>query len=187
VLVRGAPPSTSTFRQYNDLYYLSGLEVPNAYLELDTRDARSVVYLPHRNPAAERSGGVRLCAEEVDAVLALTGADEVSPLEELPAALGRRIKRRLAPVVFTPLAPAEGRGGTRDGGAPVGVAPVDVLRLRIVPEGERPFTARSRLQGGAVGLGVAAGLVAVERGPAQLRHRKGPGRGQRGRSGRNRA
>jgi Xaa-Pro aminopeptidase len=115
VLVRGAPPSTSTFRQYNDLYYLSGLEVPNAYLELDTRDARSVVYLPHRNPAAERSGGVRLCAEEVDAVLALTGADEVSPLEELPAALGRRIKRRLAPVVFTPLAPAEGRRGTRDG------------------------------------------------------------------------
>ena len=29
--------------------------------------------------------------------------------------LGRRIKRRVRPVVFTPLAPAEGRRGTRDG------------------------------------------------------------------------
>ena len=115
MLVRGAPPSTSTFRQHNDLYYLSGIEVPNAYLELDTCDGRTVVYLPHRNPAAERSAGARLSAEDGDAVLALTGADEVRPLEELPVALGRRIKRRLAPVVFTPLAPAEGSRGTRDG------------------------------------------------------------------------
>ena len=40
---------------------------------------------------------------------------QVRPLEELPVALGRRIKRRLTPVVFTPLAPAEGPRGTRDG------------------------------------------------------------------------
>ena len=52
VLVRGAPPSTSTFRQFNELYYLTGLEVPNAYLEIDTRDAHSTMYLPHRNEAA---------------------------------------------------------------------------------------------------------------------------------------
>jgi Xaa-Pro aminopeptidase len=45
----------------------------------------------------------------------LTGADDVRPLEELPVCLGRRIKRRLTPVVFTPLAPAEGRLGSRDG------------------------------------------------------------------------
>jgi Xaa-Pro aminopeptidase len=115
VLVRGAPPSTSTFRQHNDLYYLSGLEVPNAYLEIDTRDARTVVYLPHRSEHLKRSGGPRLSAEDVDAVLALTGADDVRPLEELPTALARRIRRRLSPVIFTPLAPAEGPRGTRDG------------------------------------------------------------------------
>ncbi len=46
---------------------------------------------------------------------ALTGADDVRPLEDLPTTLGRRIKRRVSPVVFTPLAPAEGRRGTRDG------------------------------------------------------------------------
>jgi Xaa-Pro aminopeptidase len=88
--------------------------VPNAYLELDTRDARTVVYLPHRNEAHERSSGARLSAEDVEPVLALTGADEVRPVEELPASLGRRVKRRLAPVVFTPLAPAEGLQGARD-------------------------------------------------------------------------
>ncbi|HJU48120.1 MAG TPA: M24 family metallopeptidase, partial [Gaiellaceae bacterium] len=79
-----------------------------------TRDARSVVYVPHRNEAVERGAGARLCAEEADAVLALTGADEVRALEELPVALGRRVKRRLAPVVFTPHAPAEGTYGARD-------------------------------------------------------------------------
>ncbi len=120
MLVRGAPPSTSTFRQHNDLYYLSGVEVPNAYLEIDTRDARSILYLPHRSEAAERSGGTRLSAEDVDEALALTGADEVRPLEELPLFLGRRIKRRLAPLVLTPLAPAEGARGARDGELEVG-------------------------------------------------------------------
>ena len=115
VLVRGAPPSTSTFRQCNDLYYLAGIEVPNAYLEIDVCAASSTIYLPHRNEASERSGGSRLSAEDVEAVRELTGVEAVRPLEELPAYLGRRIKRRLSPVVFTPLGPAEGRRGTRDG------------------------------------------------------------------------
>jgi Xaa-Pro aminopeptidase len=89
--------------------------VPNAYVEIDTRDARTVVYLPHRSEVHERSSGARLSAEDGETVLALTGADEVRAVEELPAALGRRVKRRLAPVVYTPLAPAEGLRGTRDG------------------------------------------------------------------------
>lgn len=115
VLVRGAPPSLTTFRQSNDLYYLAGVEVPNAYVEIDTRDARTVVYLPRRDEAHERSSGPRLSAGDVEAVLQLTGADEVRAVDELPAVLARRITRRLAPVVFTPLAPAEGTYGTRDG------------------------------------------------------------------------
>ena len=113
--MRGAPPSTSTFRQFNELYYLTGLEVPNAYVEIDTRDGRTTVYLPHRNVAGEESGGSRLSAEDVDGVRALTGADAVRPLEDLPSTFGRRIKRRVGPVVFTPFAPAEGRRGARDG------------------------------------------------------------------------
>ena len=41
---------------------LLGIEVPNAYLAIDTRDARTVVYLPHRSEAFERSSGRRLSA-----------------------------------------------------------------------------------------------------------------------------
>ena len=48
-------------------------------------------------------------------MLSLTGIDAVRALEELPSFLGGRIKRRLGTVVFTPLAPAEGRRGARDG------------------------------------------------------------------------
>lgn len=115
VLVRGAPPSITVFRQSNDLYYLTGLEVPNAYLELDPGTGRAIVYLPHRSVAHERGVGPRLSADDPDTVLALTGVDEVRPVEELPASLGRRVKRRIPPIVLTPLAPAEGRYGTRDG------------------------------------------------------------------------
>jgi Xaa-Pro aminopeptidase len=115
ILVRGAPASTSHFRQYNDFYYLTGLEVPNAYVEIDTHDARTVVYLPRRSGAIERGTGPRLSADDADAVGQLTGADEVRALEELPSVLGRRVKRRPTPVLFTPLAPAEGRRGSRDG------------------------------------------------------------------------
>jgi len=115
IIVRGAPPSSGIFRQFNEMFYLTALEVPNAYLEIDILDAHSIIYLPHRSKAAEAGGGSRLSADDTDAVRALTGVDEVRPLEELPATLGRRIKRRLSPVVFIPLAPAEGRLGYRDG------------------------------------------------------------------------
>ena len=115
ILVRGAAPSTSTFRQSNELYYLTGVEVPNAYLEIDTVTERSVLYLPRRNEAVERSAGRRLSADDVDDALSLTGVDEVRQVEELPASLGRRVKRRIGTTVFTPLAPTETRRGTRDG------------------------------------------------------------------------
>ena len=64
---------------------------------------------------AERGGGARLSAEDADEVRAITGADEVRPVEQLPAAIARRVKRRLAPQVFIPFAPTEARRGTRDG------------------------------------------------------------------------
>jgi Xaa-Pro aminopeptidase len=115
ILVRGAPPSTSTFRQSNELYYLTALEVPNAYLEIDTTTDRSTLYLPRRNEAVERSAGRRLSANDADAVAELSGVDDVRPVEDLPTALGSRLKRRLRTTVFTPLAPTETRRSTRDG------------------------------------------------------------------------
>lgn len=113
VLVRGAPPATTVFRQSNELYYLTALEVPSAYLTLEARDARATIYLPHRNEALEAADGPRLCAETADEVVEVTGADDVKPLEDLPRDLARRLVRRRAPLL-TPFAPAEGRLESRD-------------------------------------------------------------------------
>ena len=96
------------FRQYNDLYYLCGVEVPNAYLTLDTVTGRSTLYLPRRDPKHEKSEGSQLSAEDAGPVRDLTGVEDLKPLEALPADLAS------ARVVYTPFAPAEGRQACRD-------------------------------------------------------------------------
>ena len=45
------------FRQTNDFYYLTGVEVPQAYLLLDGRDRSSTLFLPPRDEKLERSEG----------------------------------------------------------------------------------------------------------------------------------
>ena len=58
-IIQGAPgvDGFKVFRQSNEFYYLSGLESPHAYLVLDGRTRRTVLYLSHRNEALERSTG----------------------------------------------------------------------------------------------------------------------------------
>src|SRR5262245_55815313 len=65
-LVQGAPspPGYTRFRQSNEFYYLSGIEVPHAYLLLDGASSQAALYLPHRNTARERSEGKVLSAED---------------------------------------------------------------------------------------------------------------------------
>jgi hypothetical protein len=50
-VLQGAPTPVgyTRFRQSTDFYYLSGVEVPNAYLLLDPVERRTTLYLPHRN------------------------------------------------------------------------------------------------------------------------------------------
>src|SRR5690349_23143222 len=43
------------FRQNNQFYYLTGVEVPRAILIVDGRARRSTLFLPPRNEARERS------------------------------------------------------------------------------------------------------------------------------------
>lgn len=47
-LLQGAPPirGFGVFRQNNELYYLCGIKVPQAYLLLDGRSGKTAVYLP---------------------------------------------------------------------------------------------------------------------------------------------
>src|SRR5688572_16157934 len=50
-------PGEQPFRQSNQFYYLSGVEVPRAMLVIDGRVKRSTLYLPPRNTGRERAQG----------------------------------------------------------------------------------------------------------------------------------
>ncbi|MBI5833001.1 MAG: aminopeptidase P N-terminal domain-containing protein [Armatimonadetes bacterium] len=108
-LVQGAAPPRGfvAFRQTNELYYLTGLEVPQAYLLLDGRAQRSTIYLPPRRetPGAE---GDTLGAQDEELIRAHTGVDRVRPLAELANDLAG------ATTVYTPHQPAEGFQSSRD-------------------------------------------------------------------------
>ena len=74
-ILQGAPSETGyvKFRQYNEFYYLSGIETPHAYIMIKGETGETTLYLPHKNPRRERSEGPLLSAEDVEAVKAMTG------------------------------------------------------------------------------------------------------------------
>lgn len=98
----------STFRQTNEFYYLTGVEVPHSYLLLDGRTRRAVIYLPGRNTDGERNEGRILSADDPDLVMRLTGVDAVRSAEHLSSDLaGSGLIRPPAPILYTPLSPSE--------------------------------------------------------------------------------
>ena len=115
-LLQGAPaPATSEFfRQTNDFFYLCGVEVPHAYLLLDGRTRATTLYLPHRDPAVERSEGRRLSAEDAEEAEKLTGIESVQGVEALSLDLQRLVLKRGRFRCYTPLSPAEQARAMRD-------------------------------------------------------------------------
>jgi len=103
-LLPGATPAGGfdVFRQTNEFYYLSGIEVPRAYLLLDGRTRRCTLFLPERDPGTEQVEGPVCGAADDVAIRAACGADEVRPPAELGASLAG------AEVVYLPLRPGEG-------------------------------------------------------------------------------
>lgn len=114
-VLQGAPSPTgyTRFRQSNDFYYLSGIEVPHAYLLLDGASRKASLYLLHRNEARERGEGKLLSAEDADEVKKLSGLDAVFPNEMLAEHLARAA-RQSGKQLFTPFQPAEGFAMSRD-------------------------------------------------------------------------
>lgn len=103
------------FRQSNEFYYLCGLETPHAYLLLDGRNRKTTVYLPHRDADRERNEGKILSAEDADLIKELTGVDDVRAIEFLSLDLvGKGLIRPPAPLLYTPLSPAETGTDSRD-------------------------------------------------------------------------
>ncbi|HUF09612.1 MAG TPA: aminopeptidase P N-terminal domain-containing protein [Rhodothermales bacterium] len=59
-LLQGAPAPVGyvRFRQSNEFFYLTGIEVPHAYLLIDGRTGMSSLYLPHRNQSRVSEEGL---------------------------------------------------------------------------------------------------------------------------------
>lgn len=129
-VLQGAPPvrGFEVFRQSNEFYYVSGVEVPQAYLVLQGAKRRTILYLPHRE--RHSSEGAVLSADDAEDARTLTGVDAVYGIESLAADLAG------AAVIFTPHAPAEGRMSSRDelmrADAKVAADPWDAARPREV-------------------------------------------------------
>jgi len=109
-----SPEGYTRFRQTNELYYLSGIEVPHAYLVLDGGMKRAALYLPHRHEGRESAEGKLLSAEDADLVKKLSGIDGVFPTEMLSEHLARTARLQPARTLYTPFQPSEGMSVSRD-------------------------------------------------------------------------
>ncbi len=98
------------FRQSNTFYYLSGLEVPSAYLLLDGKRRSTTLYLPHHDD----EGVPKLSYEDAELVKKITGADNVKPIEKMGQDLYYYLWGPATPVLFTPHSPDEKYLQSRD-------------------------------------------------------------------------
>jgi Xaa-Pro aminopeptidase len=94
-------PAYTRFRQGNQFFYLSGVEVPRAILMVDGREKRSTLFLPPRNERLERSEGPVLVPGEQ--ARTLTGIEQVMP-REMFASFLVRLAQEGRPV-FAPFRP----------------------------------------------------------------------------------
>jgi Xaa-Pro aminopeptidase len=103
------------FRQSNTFYYLSGLEVPSAYMLLDGAKKETTIYLPHRDPERERGEGEMFSAEDADLILEITGVDRVRPIEKMGTDFtSAYLWRPPTPALYTPFNPDEKYLQSRD-------------------------------------------------------------------------
>lgn len=102
------------FRQTNEFYYFTGLEVPHSLLVMDGRSKRSTVYLPHRDAPRDANEGKTLSAEDADLVKSLTGVDAVKDIESFARDMKYLLVPSPAPTIVTPFSPAERGTDSRD-------------------------------------------------------------------------
>ncbi len=89
VLLVGAPASTGSerFRQYNDFYYLCGVEVPQSYLLIDGASGRTTLFLPEAEFVPSDDDYRLLAADDADYAIEATGVDAVLSRNSLWQAL----------------------------------------------------------------------------------------------------
>jgi Xaa-Pro aminopeptidase len=109
-----APAGYTRFRQSNEFFYLTGVEVPHAYVLIDGRTGDASLYLPHRNAGREIAEGKMLSAEDVAFIEGDLGFAGVYGPELLSEHLARLARGTPGPTIYTPFSPAEGASMSRD-------------------------------------------------------------------------
>ena len=100
-ILQGAPSETGyvKFRQYNEFYYLTGIETPHSYVIIKGQTGETTLYLPNKNNRRERSEGPLLSAEDVAEVKALNNVDQVASVKMMGEHLWR-MRMRSKPIVY---------------------------------------------------------------------------------------
>lgn len=114
-IVQGAPQVTGFIypRQYNEFYYLCGIETPYSYFMLDGRTRKATLFLPPRNARLEQAEGKTLSAADPELVMRLTGVDTVLSTEAMRGELFAGLFTGRSMVIYTPLQPPEGYAESR--------------------------------------------------------------------------
>jgi Xaa-Pro aminopeptidase len=111
-IIQGAtgPGAYRRFRQNNQFYYLTGVEVPRAILTIDGREKRSTLFLlPHDERAERWEGPVLTPGPQA---VRLTGVDDVLPRDRFGAVLERMAAE--GRILYLPHRPGTLGAGTAD-------------------------------------------------------------------------
>ncbi len=114
-VLQGAPSPEGYhhFRQYNEFYYLSGIESPDAYLILDGSSRTATIYLYDRKSGREYGEGKILSFEDAELVKELSGIEAVGSYSTLKEHLKSYNDNKQIENIYTPFSPYEGLGMTR--------------------------------------------------------------------------
>ncbi len=81
IFIPGAPTPSGmiVFRQFNDFFYLCGVEVPHSYLLIDGPSGKTTLFLPESKHLVHDSDEPMLCADDPAHAIMVTGVDAVEP------------------------------------------------------------------------------------------------------------
>ena len=94
-------PGEQAFRQANQFFYLSGVEMPRAILVIDGRTKKTTLYLQPRDERRERMYGPLMFPG--DEAAKVTGIDSVLPRDQFAASLAQLLRE--GRTVYTPFRP----------------------------------------------------------------------------------
>jgi len=107
-VLQGADVSAAMgrFRQYNEFYYFTGIEVSHAYVVMDGRSRQTTLFLPRDSQIQKEHDDPVPSADNPELAIEISGAEKVSAVELLGNVLSG------ASVVYTPFKPGQGAGAS---------------------------------------------------------------------------